>query len=114
MPEYVYRCRKCDAVFRDSALIANRNDPIDCECGGKADRDVEAELAPSGRRHKWITDNERWSRSMGVPPKQVAEFRKRFPNSTYSDNGRLLIKSRKDKMRQANERGFVELDDMKD
>ncbi|MCP5019650.1 MAG: zinc ribbon domain-containing protein [Ketobacter sp.] len=115
MPTYTYRCLDCDTVFRESSLIANRNNPADCECGGKADRDVKAELAQSGGcRHKWVTDNERWSTSMGVPPKQVAEFRKRFPNSTYRDDGRLLVKSRKDKMRQAKERGFVELDDRKD
>ena len=110
MPEYVYRCPDCDTVFRDSALIANRNEPTDCECGGKADRDVEAELAPRSGR-KWITENERWSRSMGVPRNQVVEFRKRFPNSTYNDDGRLLIKSRSDKKRQAKERDFIELND---
>jgi hypothetical protein len=52
--------------------------------------------------------NERWSTSMGVPAIQVNDFRKRFPGSTYSDDGRLLIKSRSDKKRQMAERGFIE------
>ncbi len=47
---------------------------------------------------------------MGVPVASLAEYRKKFPNSTYDNAGRLLIKSRSDKMRQANERGFCELD----
>ena len=92
------------------SLISDRNKPIECECGSMAKRDTEVEFAPRGARHKWITDNERWSLSMGVPPASVAEYRKRFPNSVYNDKGRLLIKNRKDKIRQANERGFVELD----
>ena len=114
MPTYGYRCEKCDLVFRDLNTISNRA-TTDCECGGKANRDMDAELALSrGSRHKWVTENERWSRSMGVPTKQLAEFRKKYPNSTYNDKGHLLIKSRSDKMRQAKERGFVELSDQKD
>jgi len=54
------------------------------------------------------SENERWSTSMGVPENQVNDFRKRFPNSTYSDDGRLLIKNRPDKLRQMKERGFIE------
>lgn len=112
MPEYAYRCRGCDKVFHDLNTISNRG-ITDCECGGKADRDLDAELTPR-RGVKWVTENERWSRSMGVPPGQVTEFRKRFPNSTYNDKGDLLIKSRSDKVRQAKERDMIELDDRKD
>ena len=111
MPEYTYRCQDCDAVFSDLNTISSRS-TSECECGGKADRDMDAELvAARGGRPKWVTENERWSRSMGVPVKQLAEFRKRHPKSTYDDKGRLLIKSRSDKMRQTKERGFVELND---
>lgn len=114
IPEYTYRCRKCDAVFQDLNTISKRA-TTDCKCGSKADRDWDAELAhPVSRtRPKWITENERWSRSMGVPVKQLTEFRKRYPHSTYDGKGRLLIKSRSDKKRQMRERGFVELNDNK-
>lgn len=91
------------------STIADRNKPVECECGSMAKRDKEVEFAPKGNRTKWITENERWSRSMGVPPSQVNEFRKRFPGSIYSDDGRLLIKSRSDKKRQMKERDFCEL-----
>jgi hypothetical protein len=108
MPYYTASC-KCGKIFQYISTIAGRNDPVECECGSVANRDIEAELAV-GSRHKWVSDNPRWSISMGVPPSQVNEFRRRFPNSTYDDRGRLLVKNRKDKLRQANERGFVELD----
>ena len=113
MPEYSYRCKKC-GVFRDLNTPSNRTTAICEECGAVAKRDVEAEMAHGRcRRPKWVTENIRWSRSMGIPVKQLAEYRKKFPNSTYDDKGRLLIKSRSDKMRQARERGFVELPDNK-
>jgi putative FmdB family regulatory protein len=114
MPTYGYRCEKCDLVFRDLNTISNRA-TTDCEdenCDGKANRDMDAELALSrGSQHKWITENERWSMSMGVPQASLAEYRKKFPNSVYNDKGDLLIKSRSDKKRQMAERGFCELDD---
>jgi len=109
MPEYVYSCKDCGKTFSSMSSIAARNEPVECDCGSMAERDVEAELSPKQHGTKWITENERWSISMGVPPSQVDEFRKKYPNSTYDDRGRLLIKNRKDKLRQAKERDFVEL-----
>lgn len=112
IPEYSFRCRKCNITFRELTTIANRNKLITCECGGAAKRDVDAELAYSGKGVKWVTENERWSTSMGVPAEQVGEFRKRFPNSVYRDDGRLLIRDRKDKKRQMKERGMAETNDL--
>lgn len=98
-------------MFRDINTISNR-DTTDCECGYHATRDMEAELAHArGKRSKWVTENERWSRSMGVPRKQLAEFRKKYPHHVYNDNGLMLVKDRKHKLKQAKERGFIELKD---
>lgn len=108
MPEFTASC-KCGRIFRYISTISARNEPVECECGSMADRDIEAELAV-GSRNKWVSDNPRWSISMGVPPGQVNEFRKRFPNSAYDNRGRLLVKNRKDKLRQMKERDFCELD----
>ncbi len=109
MPDYTYRCNECDRIFSDMNTISKRH-TSECKCGGIANRDLDAELAAVGKRHKWITENERWSRSMGVPVASLDEYRKKYPKSTYLDDGRLLIKSRSDKLRQMKERGFVELD----
>lgn len=109
MPQYTYKCSKCGVVFEDINTIANR-EQTDCSCGGLANRDLGIELERIGDRKKWVTDNERWSLSMGVPQASLDEYRKAYPNSVYDDRGRLLIRNRKDKLRQAAERGFVELD----
>ena len=109
MPSYRARCEKCDEIFEYFSSIYNRNSPPSCECGGSTVRNIEAELASVGSRPKWVTDNPRWSLSMGVPQASLEEYRKRFPNSTYDDRGRLLIKNRKDKLRQIKERDMVEL-----
>jgi len=111
LPEYVAKC-SCGKIFRYSSLIDNRNEPTECECGLMAFRNVEAEFSAVGDRHKWISENERWSLSMGVPVAQLAEFRKRFPNSVYSSDGRLLIKNRKHKLQEMKARNFVELNNV--
>jgi putative FmdB family regulatory protein len=108
MPSYTFKCEKCGKIFSNISTISKRNESVECDCGGIANRDVESELAPQEEQHKWITENERWSRSMGCPPSQVEEFRKRFPNSIYNDDGRLLVKNYKDKLRQMAERDMVE------
>lgn len=108
MPYFTYSCKKCGKTFQDLVAVSLRHNTV-CECGALADRDEEAEIATIGTRKKWVSENPRWSTSMGVPARQVAEFRKRFPNSTYRDDGRLLVKNDKDKLRQGDERGMVEL-----
>lgn len=111
MPEYVATC-VCGKTFKYISTITSRHTSV-CECGRSAYRDIDAELASVGERKKWVTENNRWSRSMGVPPASLAEYRKKFPNSVYDDSGKLLIKDRKDKLRQMKERDFIELDNRK-
>jgi hypothetical protein len=48
---------------------------------------------------------------MGVPPGQVDEFRKRFPNSTYNDKGDVWVGNLRDKRRQQKERGMISHND---
>ena len=109
MPEYAYVCKKCKKEFKDFNTISGR-DEAECECGAAAKRDFELELKLSRSLEISAGDNERWSKSIGVPASQVEEFRKRFPKSVYNENGDLLIRNRKDKLRQCAERGFEELD----
>lgn len=108
MPSYIFKCNKCGKISEEFCSISERNNIVECDCGGESKRDWEAEFAPGQTMTKLVTENERWSLSMGVPASQVEVFRKRFPNSVYDNNGRLLIKDRKDKLRQMKERGFVE------
>lgn len=107
MPIYTYKCPQC-GHFRSWNMIEKRNSCQCPTCENTVDRDFEYELN-SGGGPEVVTDHPRWSVSMGVPVQQVEEFRKRYPGSTYDNQGRLLVKNRKDKLRQAEERGFVEL-----
>ena len=106
MPTYGYLCEKC-GNFRDMTSISERNKTTCPKCGRVCERDVEYELNIGDTQV--VTDNPRWSVSMGVPAHQVEEFRKRFPDSVYDSHGRLLIKNRNDKLRQMKERDFVEI-----
>lgn len=114
MPNYVASCDdkiKCGRIFDYSARIADRDSTVlECpDCGSPGHRDIAAELACMGDFNATCKSNPRWSWSMGVPANQVNAFRERFPNSTYSNDGRLLIKSRQDKIRQMKERHMCEL-----
>ena len=108
MPLYGYCCPECGS-FKSINTIAGRHMTECPECGQPSPRDVVFEFADC-EGPQVITDHLRWSISMGVPASQVQEFRKRFPDSVYSDDGRLLIKNRKHKLEEAKRRGFVELD----
>ena len=72
-------------------------------CGDREPDDVS-------KTNWYEKENERWSTSMGVPAGQVKQFSERFPDSTYSPDGRLLIKNRADKKRQMAERFMYEQD----
>jgi putative FmdB family regulatory protein len=111
MPSYGYICTKCKKEFRDLNSISARNES-ECECGGIAKRDMEVECKLAGS-FKLVSENERWSLAAGVPASQVGEFRKRFPDSVYRDDGRLLIKSRKHKLQEMKKRNMIELGDRK-
>jgi len=110
MPAYVASCDKCGRIFRYFSCINDRNLIQVCECGQFCERDVQAELACMGNFDATMKSNPRWSTSMGVPANQVKQFSKRFPDSTYSPDGRLLIKNRVDKLRQMKERFMIEYD----
>lgn len=92
----------------------NEDEPQVCpDCGYKWYRVrfcAEEKRDDSKGVNYYEQDHPRWSTSMGVPANQVNDFRKRFPNSTYSDDGKLYIKNRADKTRQRKERFMYEQD----
>lgn len=108
----IFECknRACNFVKE----YPNEDEPMACpKCGGKWYRvrfcgDKEPE--DISKINWYEKDNPRWSTSMGVPAHQVEQFRKRFPNSTYSDDGRLLVKNRAHKKELMRERFMIEYD----
>lgn len=107
---YSYKCDRCGYIFDEHRPAARRNDAAKCpECLGPAGRSFKETIKDS-KIDATMKENERWSISMGVPPSQVNEFRRRFPTSTYDDRGRLLIKNREHKKAEMKRRNFIELD----
>jgi len=90
------------------------DEPVACPaCGGKWYRLRFCGDQPRAREtgaNLYEKGNIRWSTSMGVPANQVEQFRERFPDSVYSPDGRLQVKSRAHKKKLMAERGFVEYD----
>lgn len=107
MPSYGYLCERC-GNFHSINTITERNKTECPKCGRVCERDIDYELN-SGSELEVGTDHPRWSWSMAVPPSQLPEFRKRYPDITFNDRGQPLIKNRKDKLRQMKKRDFMEL-----
>jgi putative FmdB family regulatory protein len=101
LPLYDYECNDCGKQDEDFAMMADCDKPITCECGGQMDR-FFSQAATS------IAAKERFSTVMGVAPKQIEKAMGMYPGSEYTNDGRLIVKSRNDKMRKMAQRGFVE------
>lgn len=111
-------CGKHQKATYDERQTGYRDPDACLKCGGPTKHKLVgkgSENDPAVSKAEFVNiayaENERWSESMGVPSNQVEQFRKHYPNSTYSDDGKLLIRNRPDKLRQMKERGFTELGD---
>ena len=101
MPVYPYLCdcgREEDvyAPMKDSAQVHM------CECGQKMCKVITMPNTD-------LVHNERYSSSMGVNPKRIREMEQRYAGSRYTPDGRLIVTSRKDKLRKMKERGLTEI-----
>lgn len=105
MPMYEFKCRKCgnhDSVVRPMAESEKLHT---CpKCGYVMFRDWAAEQG--GRGHAEAATF--YSDSLGVHPSQVEEARKRFPNRTFLDDGRMAIKDYQEYKAVLKEIGFVD------
>jgi putative FmdB family regulatory protein len=109
MPNYLYRCTKCDEVFEAFSLVKNRNKKKRCKCGAKAKRDEKAELQSMGRFNETMKELPRWSRALGVNITQLPEARKLWPDWTFNEKGDVLVTSRQDKLQKMKARGMAEV-----
>ena len=102
MPLYEYKCGVCEHITSDFRGVEDRDNPVVCEiCGCVAKKIISLPNAD-------LPDNERWSWSMGVNPKQVSEAMNVYPGSEYNKKGQLKIKNRTHKLREMKRRGLVE------
>lgn len=107
MIQFECKNRACNCVLE----CVDDNTPDACpDCGYKWYRLTFLKESGAKVNSRWGANHPRWSTSMGVPAGQVKQFRERFPGSTYSEDGRLLIRNRADKKRQMKERFMYEQD----
>lgn len=110
MPLYTYRCQRCGQVFDYIECIAHRNHAQHCPgCNGPAERDVQSEIAGCGDFNALNAEHVRYSNAMGVNPEQIEAAKKAYPGSEYTPDGRLIVRSRQHKLKEAKRRGMIEL-----
>ena len=107
MPLYTYRCLQCDEVFDEPRRIAERDDATKCQhCDGIATRDTGAEIRTCAKGRSasvvWLSD------AMGCLPEEVPEFKKVFPGSEYTPDGRLVMRGLKHRDAEIKRRGLVD------
>lgn len=105
MPIYVFTCKSghITEVFRHKPkppLVARCN-----TCRKPATRSLSLERA--GKTDCVV--RVRYSDAMGINPDMIPEAMKKFPDSNYLPDGRLIVRSRADKKKKMKERGLVEL-----
>ena len=79
-PSYIIKCERCNLPARKMVSRVNTD----------------------------LTNNERYSNSMGVNPRQIPEAERLYPGSRYTPDGRLIVMSRKDKLRKIKQRNLIE------
>lgn len=113
MPSYTYKCLVCDKIFDSYSLIDNRNNPQICECGGKANRDVESEINTSYNIAGTSENHERYSMSLGVLDEDLPAARTLHPQAEWKKFGnswRPLIRNRAEKIKIMKQARMVEYD----
>lgn len=108
MPIYTFECVDCDRpmeIVMPMSNVVSVGDTIaseHCECGGKLRRTIVDVNSMNKENH-------RWSKNLGLNPVQMNDpatmkrYRQFHPDATLDKRGRLLIKSRADKLKRLNE-----------
>lgn len=108
-----YTCKSCRWSKRfgiDDEL------PLVCpECESKSCtiRFIKRKQVPGKFVNISYGEHERWSRSMGCPPADIAEYQKKYPGSEYNSNGDLRIKNYTHRNYEMKRRNMVDLGDRK-
>lgn len=98
MPVYCYRCNACRQLTEEHRSIADREQPVRCDCGGWAERDIRAEHVSSSRGDHPGYPYE--SDAMGCLPKQIPEMqaclkREHGVHADFTPDGRAVIRNRR-------------------
>lgn len=101
MPIYDYKCPDCKRSKEQYARPENYEKPIPCDCGGQMCRCISLPGTD-------MKENIRYSSTMGCNPNKINENMRKYPGSRYTSDGRLIVRSRNDKLKKMKERGLIE------
>jgi len=74
MPEYAFRCSKCDTGFFKTLAIVNRNQSQECpDCGAPAEKKIASGVGGVLRGDVWPGKNIRVKKQMAVRRARVGE-----------------------------------------
>ena len=84
------------------------------KCGSKSKRIKYNPKTQGGyKTNICYAENERYSRSMGVPPADIEKYQKMYPGSEYNEKGDLRIKNYTHREYERKRRGMVDLGNRK-
>ena len=104
MPIYTYRC-ECGHVQDDFRTMASRDEPMPCECCGQP---MERDTVPQSVSVQADWTDPIYSDAAGIAPEQVPEARARFKHHEYTDDGRMVFRSKKHRQKCLKDIGMVD------
>lgn len=103
MPIYNYRCSVCGAVHTEVTTSIHQDVPQVDHCGVPMGRDYSL-----NSRHSFSAGYSKpiLSDGLGVMPKQLDQARALHPDREYMPDGRLVMRSHRDRERYLREDGY--------
>lgn len=111
MATYTYRCERCGEQTEREYRLGRQPARVRCaSCGGRAVRDIVADLRQRHRRAVGIWPHASWA--MAVHPSQVKEYaefdRKNGVPTEYNERGEPVLRSMKHRRKYMRLHGYVD------
>lgn len=107
MPIYCYKCDKCGKTAEFYVPMDQRNSVHPCDCkGGVLARNMTAELVHTDLPYQ----REVLSETMGINKNQIPRAKKLWPDSEWTPDGRMIVRSHQQRKRIMRERGMHDND----
>lgn len=105
MPIYSYKCLQCNKTQDEYREVRDRNKKGKCNsCGMNNKRAFINRIQTTDYSKEHLSD------AMGVPPGQVEEHRRMFPDIPMTDDGRVIVKSHMERKKFLKQLGLRDKD----
>ena len=111
MPTYTYVCSECGLREDYSRLIAERDREEHCPregfCTGRMKRDAVGSMRPhtdTGYQKPILSD------ALAVHASQIDEAKRRFPHHEFAPDGRMVLRSHRERQRVLKDLGMHDRD----